>query len=123
MKKFNHWKEVVDRLDDDSRYYFRMETKGPEEFHKLLDPEYQFSSAPDGDETRRGISCCDSLAQLENYNETLGWIAEEGYVVVLLGEESEDEPLDRIFGEVLIYPTKIVGYMLAKDSGIFDDDE
>ena len=122
MKKLNHWKEVVDRFDDDKQYYFRLEAREPEEFCKLLDPEHQYSCTPDGDEVRRGISCCDSLQQLKNYNDTMGWITENGYVVVLYGEESEDEPLDRLMGEVLVYPTKIVGYMSAKDSGIFDDE-
>lgn len=73
----------------------------------LLDPEQQYSFPMDGDDEdiRRGVSGCESLAELAAYIATHAIEARTPVLVRIEGPASDDEPLDAEAGEVLVMPT------------------
>lgn len=72
----------------------------------LLDPETQYSWPMDYDESkvRRGISGCETIAELAAYWATRAVDATDPVLVRVEGPQSEDTPLDEEFGEVLVLP-------------------
>ena len=72
----------------------------------LLDPETQYSWPMDYDESkvRRGVSGCESIAELAAYWATHSVEATDPVLVRVEGPQSEDTPLDWEFGEVLVLP-------------------
>jgi hypothetical protein len=72
----------------------------------LLDPETQYSWPMDHDESkiRRGVSGCESIAELAAYWATHSVEASVPVLVRVEGPQSEDTPLDEEFGEVLVLP-------------------
>lgn len=79
----------------------------------LLDPETQYSWPMDYDESkvRRGVSGCESIAELAAYWATHEIDATDPVLVRVEGPQSEDTPLDEEFGEVLVLPetAEVVG--------------
>ncbi|MDO4792517.1 MAG: hypothetical protein Q3999_08565 [Buchananella hordeovulneris] len=73
----------------------------------LLDPEQQYSFPMSGDDEdiRRGVSGCESLAELAAYLTTHCIEATTPVLVRIEGPASDDEPLDAEVGEVLVMPT------------------
>lgn len=73
----------------------------------LLDPEQQFSFPMSGndEDIRRGVSGCESLAELAAYVATHAIEATRPVLVRIEGPASDDEPLDADAGEVLVMPT------------------
>lgn len=72
----------------------------------LLDPETQYSWPMDYDESkvRRGVSGCETIAELAAYWATHSVEASVPVLVRVEGPQSEDTPLDEEFGEVLVLP-------------------
>lgn len=72
----------------------------------LLDPETQYSWPMDYDESkvRRGVSGCETIAELAAYWATQAVDATDPVLVRVEGPQSEDTPLDEEFGEVLVLP-------------------
>lgn len=72
----------------------------------LLNPETQYSWPMDYDESkvRRGVSGCESIAELAAYWATHAVEAAVPVLVRVEGPQSEDTPLDEEFGEVLVLP-------------------
>nr|DAM39793.1 MAG TPA: hypothetical protein [Caudoviricetes sp.] len=72
----------------------------------LLDPETQYSWPMDYDESkvRRGISGCETIAELAAYWATHSVEATDPVLVRVEGPQSDDTPLDEEFGEVLVLP-------------------
>lgn len=72
----------------------------------LLDPETQYSWPMDYDESkvRRGVSGCETIAELAAYWATHSVDATDPVLVRVEGPQSEDTPLDEEFGEVLVLP-------------------
>lgn len=60
------------------------------------------------DSTRRGVSCCRSLADLYAYFASRSATLDDVVVIELEGTLSEDEDWDADEGAVLVYPTRIV---------------
>nr|DAE81620.1 MAG TPA: hypothetical protein [Caudoviricetes sp.] len=72
----------------------------------LLDPDTQYSWPRDYDESkvRRGVSGCETIAELAAYWATHAVDAADPVLVRVEGPQSEDTPLDKEFGEVLVLP-------------------
>ncbi len=72
----------------------------------LLNPETQYSWPMDYDESkvRRGVSGCETIAELAAYWATHAVDATDPVLVRVEGPQSEDTPLDEEFGEVLVLP-------------------
>lgn len=72
----------------------------------LLDPETQYSWPMDYDESkvRRGVSGCETIAELAAYWATHSVEASDPVLVRVEGPQSDDTPLDEEFGEVLVLP-------------------
>ena len=72
----------------------------------LLDPETQYSWPMDYDESkvRRGVSGCETIAELAAYWATHAVDVTDPVLVRVEGPQSEDTPLDEEFGEVLVLP-------------------
>lgn len=72
----------------------------------LLDPETQYSWPMDYDESkvRRGVSGCESIAELAAYWATHAVDVTDPVLVRVEGPQSGDTPLDEEFGEVLVLP-------------------
>lgn len=75
------------------------------------------------DNTRHGISCCESLQQLENYFETRSADLANVVVVAFEGRESDEEDWDADEGAVLVFPSKIVWVKSLSEAGILTDAE
>jgi hypothetical protein len=99
---------------------------GSRDVNNLLDPAFQVShswgSAGEFDDSptaRRGVSVCDSLESLATYLAVCDGIAygRPGWVIVeLIGDVSEDTPLDAQYGEYLVLPTEIVSVRELDDA-------
>ena len=72
----------------------------------LLDPETQYSWPMDYDESkvRHGVSGCETIEGLAAYWATHLVKASVPVLVRVEGPQSEDTPLDKEFGEVLVLP-------------------
>lgn len=90
----------------------------------LLDPTKQFSLNYNGqdEDTRRGISVCDTLDDLAAYIAQSGIVidTDASVIVHIEGTPSTDTPCDAHLGERLIHPTRIISVTDADDTGIWD---
>ena len=72
----------------------------------LLDPETQYSWPSSNDESlvRHGVSGCETVVELAAYWTTHAVDATDPVLVRVEGPQSDDQPLDEEFGEVLVLP-------------------
>lgn len=100
--------------------YYRIQN-ADRDAQALLDPEQQWSYSYNGqdEDTRHGISACDSLESLADYIAASGVEIDPHHSVIveLAGPLSDDEPVDA--GEYLVLPDTIVTVTDADEAGFF----
>lgn len=90
------------------------------DLNDLLDPEQQLSFPMDEDDeqVRRGVSGCQTLADLAAYIACYAIQAPCPVLVRITGPLSDDTPCDEADGEVLLLPT--TAEIISDDAKFFD---